>query len=67
MTSFLTNSGRTIKMVGDGNCFYQRISYQLFGTQEEHPTVSSVVYRLENLNKKIFSTYLISGINEATI
>jgi len=24
------------KMIGDGNCFYSGISYQLFGTQEEH-------------------------------
>ena len=54
-------------MVGDGNCFYRGISYQLFRTQEEHPTVQSVVYRMENLNKEIFSTYLIPGVNEATI
>ena len=64
----MTNSGQTIvMMVGDGNCFYRGISYQLFGTQEEHPTVQSVVYRMENLNKEIFSTYLIPGVNEATI
>ena len=64
----MTNSGRTIiTMVGDGNCFYRGISYQLFRTQEEHPTVQSVVYRMENLNKEIFSTYLIPGVNEATI
>ena len=64
----MTNSGRPIiTMVGDGNCFYRGISYQLFRTQEEHPTVQSVVYRMENLNKEIFSTYLIPGVNEATI
>ena len=54
-------------MVGDGNCFYRGISYQLFGTQEEHSTIRSVVSRMENLNKEIFSPYLISGWNKPTI
>ena len=54
-------------MVGDRNCFYRGISYQLFGTQEEHSTIRSVVSRMENLNKEIFSPYLISQLNKSTI
>ena len=64
-----------VTMIGDGNC-YHGISYQLFGTQEEHPTVRSVIYRMENLSKEIFSPYLskeifspylISGVNKSTM
>ena len=67
MTSFFEQYGRKLfEMVGDGNCFYRGISYQLFGTQEEHSTIRSVVSHMENLNK-IFSPYLISGWNKPTI
>ena len=68
MTLFFEQYGRKLfEMVGDGNCFYRGISYQLFGTQEEHPTIRSVVSRMENLNKEIFHlTYLISGWNKPT-
>ena len=54
-------------MKGDGNCFYRAISYQLFRTQEEDYLVRSVISQAENLNKTIFSNYLISGINKPTI
>ena len=27
---------KEVTMKGDGNCFYWAISYQLFGTQEDH-------------------------------
>ena len=64
----MTKSGQKIvKMIGDGNCYYRGISYQLFGTQEEHPTIRSVIHRMENLNKDIFSPYLISGVNKPTM
>ena len=60
-------SGRKeVTMKGDGNCFYRAISYQLFGTQEDH-LVRSVISQAENLNIMIFSNYLISGINKPTI
>ena len=65
MTSFFKQYGRKLfKMVGNENCFYCGVPYQLFGTQEEHCTIRSVVSRMENLNKEIF--YLTSyqdGIN----
>ena len=36
MTSFFEQCGRKLfEMVGDGNCLYRGISYQLFGTQEQ--------------------------------
>ena len=54
-------------MKGDGNCFYRAISYQLFGTQEEDYLVRSIISQVENLNKTIFSNYLISGINKPTM
>ena len=54
-------------MIGDGNCFYRGISYQLFGTQEEHSTIRNVVYHTENLNKDIFSPHLIPGLNKTTL
>ena len=64
----MANNGRKIvHMKPDGNCFYRSISYQLFGTQEEDCTVRSVITRMENLNKKVFSSFLIHGANKDTI
>ena len=51
----------------DGNCFFRGISYQLFGTQEEHSMVGSIVYHMENLNKDTFSRFLMPGVNSETI
>ena len=68
MTSFFEQYGRKLfEMIGDGNCFYRGISYQLFGTQEEHSTIHSVVSCMENFNKEIFSPNLILGWNKPTI
>ena len=51
-------------MVGDGNCFYRGISYQLFKTQEEHSTIRSVVSGMENYYKEIFHlTSYQDGVN----
>ena len=54
-------------MIGDGNCFHRSISYQLFGTQEEHSTIRNVVYHTEKFSKEIFSPYLIPGLNKTTL
>ena len=54
-------------MVGDGNCLYRGISYQLFGTQEEHCTIHSVVSHRENLNKIFHLTSSVSEWNKPTI
>lgn len=54
-------------MTPDGNCFYRALSYQLFGTQDEHSMVRSVLYRAENLNKDMFSQLLFSGVDHQTI
>ena len=54
-------------MKADGNCFYRSISYELFGTQEEDYIIRSVITRMENLNKNVFSSFLIPGVNKNTI
>ena len=48
-------------MEPDGNCFFRAISYELFGTQDEHGLIRTILYRMENLNKEVFSRFLFSG------
>ena len=65
--SFLLTNMRKIKRVlGDGNCFFRSISHQLFASEEKHHAVRSTLVRFENLNKSVFSSYLMSN-NEPTI
>ncbi len=45
----------------DGNCFFRALSYQLFGTEDEHITIRTTLYRTEALNKKIFEHHLMNG------
>jgi hypothetical protein len=67
-TQFLAKSDRKIvTMDADGNCFFRGLSYQLFGTQEEHSMIKTIVYRMENLNKDTFSKFLMPGVNSETI
>ena len=47
--------------------FYRSISYELFGTQEEDYTIRSLLTRRENLNKSVFSSFLIPGVNKNMI
>ena len=54
-------------MKADGNCFYRSISYELFGTQDEDYAIHSVLITTENLNKSIFSSFLIPGVYKNTI
>ena len=49
------------------SAFFRRLSYQLFGTQEEHSMIRSIVYRMEKLNKDAFSRFLMPGVNNETI
>ena len=67
MFTALSATGREIKrMVGDGNCFFRSLSHQLFSSEEKHYTVRSTLVRFENLNKSLFSAYLMAD-NEPTI
>lgn len=47
----------------DGNCFFRALSYQLFGTENEHVTIRTTLYRAEVLNKKIFEHHLMNGLS----
>ena len=64
-TSFFEQYGRKLfKMVCDGNCFYHEISYQLFGAQEKHCTIHSVVSHVKTLTRRFFHlTSYQDGIN----
>ena len=63
----LRTTGRQIKRVkGDGNCYFRRISHQLFNSEEKHYSVRSTLVRFENHNRSLFSQYLMDN-NEATI
>ena len=42
-------------------------TYMVFGTQEEDYTIHSVLTRTENLNKSVFSSFLIPRVNKNTI
>lgn len=65
---FLAQSDRKIvTMDPDGNCFFRGLSYQLFGTQEEHSMIRTIIYRMENLNKDTFSRFLMPGVNSDKI
>jgi hypothetical protein len=46
-------------MVGDGNCFFRSISYELCGTAEQHDSVRDAIvrYMSDDVNERIFSEY----------
>ena len=50
-----------------GTIFIEEFLISYLEHKRNTPTVQSVVCHMENLNKEIFSTYLIPGVNEATI
>ena len=52
-----------VPIKGDGNCFYRALSYQLFGTEDKHLMVRTILYRTENLNKKAFEPHLTNGVS----
>jgi len=43
---------KVFKMKQDGNCFYSALSFQLFGTQNEHGSVRLVIYKQNNIPKQ---------------
>ena len=51
-------------MKPDGNCFFRALSYQLFGTEDQHIIVRTMLYRTVALNKTIFEPH---HMNETSI
>ena len=67
LTVFLHQSNRKIrKICGDGNCLFRCFSYFLFGTEDQHLAVRSLLMRVESLNKELFDNKL-TDINADTI
>lgn len=48
-------------------CYIRAISFCLFGTQDNHLEVRTLLIRFENLNKNVFEGRLIPGVNESTV
>lgn len=51
-------------MKPDGHCFFRALSYQLFGTEDQHIIVRTTLYRTVALNKTIFEPH---HMNETSI
>ena len=51
------NRAQSIK--GDGNCLFQALSHQLFGTEDHHLSLRTSLVRYELFNKQHFQGYLI--------
>ena len=52
LDSYLQSQGRKVSAsVGDGNCLFRSLSYQLVGTEDEHISVRTLAARFENLNQ----------------
>ena len=57
-----SNSRKIVHTKAAFNAFYRSTSYELFGTKEEDYTIRSLLTRRENLNKSVFSSFLIPGV-----
>jgi len=58
---------KVVKVKQDGNCFYSALSFQLFGTQNEHGSVRLVINRIIFRNKNIFRPFFIPTSNIKTV
>ena len=68
ISTYLMHSGRKMHpIVGDGNCLFRAISYALLRTEDHHRIVRTNVVQLMNLNKSMFSAFLIPTVNSPTI
>lgn len=67
ISTFLQKYNRKrFHVLGDGNCLFRAISHQLFGSDEIHFSVRSLLQRFENLNADIFSPFLMA-VNKPTM
>lgn len=55
---FLGANRKVHKIIGDGNCFFRAIAYQLLASQEHHLLIRTLIVELMNLNKQMFTVYL---------
>ena len=60
--SFLKNYDRKRKEVkGDGNCLFRALSDQIFGSEEHHLFVRTLLVRFENFNSRLFAKHIHSA------
>ena len=61
---YLTKSGRKAYAIEmDGNCFFRALSYELFGTQDQHLMIRTILYRTINLNQEVFDGLMMNGLS----
>ncbi len=64
--SVLQQCGWMIHQVtGDGNCHFRAISFFLFGKEDYHDHVRTLLIRFENLNTQVFEGTLMPGVNKS--
>lgn len=67
LSDFLYAFGRkTYVTQADGSCLFRAFSHQLFDSEDQHRFIRLLLQRFENLNKKVFSPFLME-LNEKTI
>jgi hypothetical protein len=49
----------TIRMVGDGNCFFRAISYALYNTQDNHQHIRHEIADYFSINKENYASFII--------
>lgn len=63
LVNFLNRHGRErVSSLGDGNCLFRSLSYNLFHTQEYHYELRALLIRFENLNQAKFKGHLKSKL-----
>lgn len=68
ITEFLHGIGRKLhRVIGDGSCLFRALTFALLGDEKHNYLIRSEIVRLINLNKKIFTNYLMVGVNCRTI
>lgn len=67
LSDFLLECGRKSHTItGDGNCYFRAISHLLFGSEDNHLEIRTLLVRFINHNKTVFEKYLMQ-VNESTI
>lgn len=63
----LQHDRRLYPITGDGNCYFRAISFILFGTEDNHLEVRTLLARFVGLNGKLFEKRLVPEVNESTV
>lgn len=56
---------KMVRIGGDGNCLFRAISYNLFGHEDAHFSLRSIIERFETCNSSIFEKRM-TMVNEST-